>query len=390
MESFNVDIILSVYIHLQFSTFSKGKFLVALDYLAIIFLCFLVIGVVLLYVFMITTVHRLTKAYIEHSVIEIKDMPNERFTHWLSDKKPDGNFYQRNLNVLQLLKDAFNCTVLMTFYSNPIFVMIFVTAVQFAFTLLAIVCKPYQSRPQNTLLIIIESSYLILDILFISNIVGRKMSTQMRYYAMGFSMIGVVMLIIIASLAISTYQKYRDIINFFKVPSKVEPILAKPQIDSSKVSDSNNGDSELLDLEKRESQSAQVSPKHPQKKILETIKQAKRKTVTNAKSSKLTTKDQPKPATSPESLQSPAKEEVSEAAQEPQEASNNGSAASQDTLVSNFQNKRGSSLIGPSKIPQPSSRKDSKRTLEAPHEADRKASAGKISKIVSISSSKRP
>ena len=288
LECFHTDLVLSIYIHLQFSTFSHAKLLLGLDYFAIVFLCLLVIGMAVLYSFMFYTVHRLTKAYFEHSVIEIKDMPNEKFAHWLADKKPEGNFFQRNLNVLLLLRDVFNCTVLMGCYSNVLLVMILVSSVHFAFALLAIVCKPYQSPYQNLLLIITESSYLVLDLLFLGNIIGRKMSPQMRYYAMGFSMIGVVMLIIISNIGIIAYHKSKDVINLFKGQNQaVEAAKVEEHINQSIKNEVSHGaiinadDSSGVRLEKLDSPEAGNSPPSGKKRnLIQAIKHIRKTTLT--------------------------------------------------------------------------------------------------------------
>ena len=173
-------------------------------------------GMAALYTTMFYKVHKLKKAKPALKPSSEAKSPKSMWEFLLEDKITGGNFIQTHLNLIQLAKDIIFASLLYVGYSQPIVITVSITVVQIVFSYLIMKFKPFRERWMNTQLIITQGVYLLLDILFMTlAVMPRDDSEKARYYYLGFPMIALVAILILASFAFSGYGAYvtiKDII----------------------------------------------------------------------------------------------------------------------------------------------------------------------------------
>lgn len=209
-ESYHIDISLSCIIFIANRERVKAT-QDASKYLVIVFVSLFSLFVMSLYLFMGYTISRLTKACEKYPLLEISDMKDEKFGFLLEDKFKFGNKFQRHFNLVQLLKDLVFSMLLFNLYYRPMVLIIILTTLQALF-LTAVFCyPPYKKIWQTYSLRVIHSLYLLLDILLLCTAYTEKTANEkFRYFVIGFSLIGLVFLIILNNLGFTTFGMIKD------------------------------------------------------------------------------------------------------------------------------------------------------------------------------------
>ena len=215
-------------------------------------------GLISIYLFMIYTIDRLTKAFRQYTIIEVRDMKDEPFKFLLQENKADGNVFQRYYSLINMSKDIYNSFALYFLYHNPLALVLTILALQLFFTVNLLLYPPYIKQWVNRMSLITQVLYCLLDVVFIWNIAGgKRISTEDRYYYIGFSLIGLVIVIIITNIGFGFYYGIRDAIiklknrkrkNLSRVNNKNDDTLKDsrpPQVDlklESKQPDTSHSD----------------------------------------------------------------------------------------------------------------------------------------------------
>lgn len=234
-----MDILLSIVIHIMFRDTVSSSGL-NLRYVAIVFVSLLAMGLISLYLLMGYTVNRLTKAYREYGILEIRDMKDEKLRFWVEDKVMTGNVFQRHFSLLMMLKDVWVCLNLLALYTNTLAMMSLLLLVQLVFSILASMYPPFTIKWQNTVMQITQWSYVVLDFLFILNEV-LAITPEQRYFFIGFSMIACVIVTMVANVGIGTYQNMK--VTWQKCKKKKEKlsqVKSKPK-EELDIEDSKDG-----------------------------------------------------------------------------------------------------------------------------------------------------
>ena len=234
-----MDILLSIVIHIMFRDTVSSSGL-NLRYVAIVFVSLLAMGLISLYLLMAYTVNRRTKAYTEYGILEIRDMKDEKLRFWVVDKVMTGNVFQRHFNLLMMLKDVWVCLNLLALYTNTLAMMCLLLLVQLVFSILASLFPPFTIKWQNTVMQITQWSYVALDFMFILNEI-LTLTPEQRYFFIGFSMIGCVIVTMVANVGIGTYQNMRATCQKCKKKKeKLSQVKSTPK-DSVELGDSKDG-----------------------------------------------------------------------------------------------------------------------------------------------------
>lgn len=212
LDSFHLDFVLAAMIHVgQRDSIDHSGF--TSKYFSTLLVSFVSIGLVLIYLFMGHTVSRLTDSQKKFFLIKVAEMKNEPCRHWLEDKRVPGNKFQRHFSLIMLLKDIFNCAVLYGLYRQSYILISLMFIFQSALVWNLFKTPPYIKKQDNLLVQITQSLYLLLNIIFMINIFGgQKISTEVRYYFIGFAMIAIVLLIIGSNIGFVLYDTISGII----------------------------------------------------------------------------------------------------------------------------------------------------------------------------------
>lgn len=210
-------------------------------------------GMAALYTTMFYKVLKLKKAKSALKPSSEAKSPESMWEFLLEDKITGGNFIQTHLNFIQLAKDIIFASLLYVGYSQPVVITVSITVVQMVFGYLIIKFKPFRERWMNIQLIITQGVYLLLDILFVTlAIMPRHESEKARYYYLGFPMIALVAILILASFVFSGYGAYvsiKDIIANLKknktMAKEVKPELKDVTADNSNSIPENVNDSNI-------------------------------------------------------------------------------------------------------------------------------------------------
>ena len=216
VEAFHLDIILAIIIHvaLRDNIDQTKKFL---NMFSIFLLAVMTLGLMMLYAFMGYKVRRLTQSFYKFIVLEIKDMKDEAWRFILEDKVVRGNVFQRHFSLINLLKDVVFCLFLFFLYNSPLAIVIFISLCHFAQMVCTLLWPPYLVKRQNVLLKINCVFYVLIDLGFFINVVaGRGMSISTRYYFIGFTLIVLVCLLILANVGFNTFYGMKDMWAKFK------------------------------------------------------------------------------------------------------------------------------------------------------------------------------
>jgi nitrate reductase NapE component len=210
VEAFHLDIVLAFILHIAQRDRVQHSHL-SMQYFAICLVSILSIGLVAMYLFMIYTVQRLTKEYNDLKVVEVSEMKKERYKFLLEDKAVKGNVFQRHYSLIGMLKDNYNCFVLYCFYNQPLVLVLMLLGLQLPMTVLVYFYPPFKVQWVNRMSLITQVLYCLLDVVFIWNIAGGKsISTEDRYYYIGFSLIGLVIFIILTNMGFGMYYSMKE------------------------------------------------------------------------------------------------------------------------------------------------------------------------------------
>lgn len=216
VEAFHLDIILAIIIHvaLRDKIDQTKKFL---NLFSIFLLAVMTLGLMTLYAFMGFKVRRLTQSFYKFLVLEIKDMKDEQWRFILEDKVVRGNVFQRHFSLLNLLKDVVFCLFLFFAYARPLAIVVIISLCHTAQMVCTFLWPPYLLKWQNTLLKINSVFYVLIDLGFFVNIVaGSGMTISTRYYFIGFTLIVLVCLLILANVGFNTYYGVMEMWAKFK------------------------------------------------------------------------------------------------------------------------------------------------------------------------------
>jgi hypothetical protein len=210
VEAFHLDIVLAFILHIAQRDRVHHSHL-SMQYFAIVLVSVLSIGLVGMYLFMIYTVERLTKEYKDLKVVEISEMKKERYKFLLEDKAAQGNVFQRHYSLIGMLKDNYNCFVLYCFYTRPLVLVVLLLILQLPMTALVYFYPPFKVQWVNRMSLITQVLYCLLDVVFIWNIAGgKRISTEDRYYYIGFSLIGLVISVILCNICFGSYYSMKE------------------------------------------------------------------------------------------------------------------------------------------------------------------------------------
>jgi hypothetical protein len=128
----------------------------------------------------------------------------------VSDKEMEkGNFFQRNFNLLQLSKDILFAGLLYIAYSSPIGILSVLTTAQIAFIVLVFKYRPFTEKRQNLQLKITQVIYGLLDVeMFVLSLLPEEGTENVRYYGIGFTLIGLVLSLFVVSIGFAGYESY--------------------------------------------------------------------------------------------------------------------------------------------------------------------------------------
>ena len=265
VEAFHLDFVLACIIHIaQRDKVSTSKS--AANYLSIMLVVIISLLLVGMYVFMAYTVERLSKSYRRHVVLDIRHMKDERYRMWLEDKAPRGNIFQRHFNLLCLIKDIVNTTLLYSLYYHNIALMCLTTVVQIFMVIGSLAWPPYLDMWTNNLLRINQVMYFLLDIMFLANVVGGdNISPNGRYYFIGFVMISIVMVIIVLNVAIPLYYSIKELIQ-----------KCKKKREKQEKANIMNNESKLDQSDIKEIGNSKLSQVHPEANLKNKFKSEER------------------------------------------------------------------------------------------------------------------
>lgn len=196
--------------------------ILSLNYIAITILVLISVGLMMLYGYMLYTVARLTSSYKKFVVLKIDEMKDEPWRFLLADKKAGGSIFQRHFNLINLGKDILNCFLIFFLYNYPTALVAILLLTHLVLLVFSIVQQPFIEAWQNRLLIINNVMYILIDLMFlVTSAAGKSMSLETRYYFIGFTLIVLVSLLILANIGFSFFYSLKDAIQ------KVKKWLAK-------------------------------------------------------------------------------------------------------------------------------------------------------------------
>ena len=184
-----------------------------LKYIVILFVSLFSLFMVSMYLFMGYTVSRLTKAYFQYGLLEVKDMKDEDWRFLIEDKDMRGNIFQRHFNLIQLLKDILFAVLLYTLYYHPLALIIILALSQGLLVIGLFLYPPYGEKSNNRVIQLTNSLYMLLNSSFCCLIMfGEYMSPDVKRNLMGNLMIVFVVLIIACNVLIAVYRTLFDVI----------------------------------------------------------------------------------------------------------------------------------------------------------------------------------
>jgi len=216
MESHHLDCVIALIIFIaQRDRVNDRSSL--LKYIVILFVSLFSLFMVSMYLFMGYTVSRLTKAYFQYGLLEVKDMKDEDWRFLIEDKNMRGNIFQRHFNLIQLIKDILFAVLLYILYYQPLALIIMISLTQAVMLTGIFLYPPYNKPLLNRSLKTTNIFYMMLNILFVTLIgFGNTMSPSTKYFFIGFSMIGVVMCILACNIGFGLYSTIGDLMRRYK------------------------------------------------------------------------------------------------------------------------------------------------------------------------------
>jgi hypothetical protein len=242
-----------------------------MQYFSITLVSALSIGLVGMYLFMIYTVQRLTKEYNDLKVVEVSEMKNERYKFILEDKAIKGNVFQRHFSLIGMLKDNYNCFVLYCFYTRPLVLVLMLLGLQLPMTVLVYFFPPFKVQWVNRMSLITQVLYCLLDVVFIWNIAGgKRISTEDRYYYIGFSLIGLVIAVILCNMGFGTFYSMKETLKDCRKKREKERLKKQQATSQSQVQgvsppgilESSRDESAIAGLSKPEVKTVNRKPKN--------------------------------------------------------------------------------------------------------------------------------
>lgn len=217
VETFHLDLVLATLIHIvQRDKLNAGK--IGLNYFVIVLLALQSLALLGLYIFMIYKVMRLSASYAKFVVLKVSEMKDEKWRFLLEDKVPRGNFFQKNFNVINLMKDILFTFLLFFAYSSPLAVIILIMIAHIGLSVVTLITPPFIIAWQNRLAKINAVLYVLLDIFLVATVATAdgKSPAEKRYFFLGYPLIIVVLLMLLANVGFSMYYSFKDAIARFK------------------------------------------------------------------------------------------------------------------------------------------------------------------------------
>jgi hypothetical protein len=249
LESHHMDSVLSIIIFIGQRERVNHKTDLS-KYLVILFVSLYALFLISMYLFMAYTVSRLTASYFEHILVDVKDFKREDWKFILADKQAEGNKFQRHFNLVLLFKDICFAVLLYALYYHPLALIIILSAIQLALLVLIFMYPPYNQPRMNTSLKITQSLYMLLNLWFITLIIGGSgIKEKIRYYFIGFSMIVNVLMVLVCNIAFSIM----DTISSWKKKKDKDKKKKQNQVMAADRASSNSFGSKEDSVEKQES-----------------------------------------------------------------------------------------------------------------------------------------
>lgn len=220
---------------------------------------------------MIYTIDRLTKAFRQYTIIEVRDMKDEPFKFLLEENKADGNVFQRYYSLINMSKDIYNSFALFFLYHNPLALVLTILALQLFFTVNLLLYPPYIKQWVNRMSLITQVLYCLLDVVFIWNIAGgKRISTEDRYYYIGFSLIGLVIAVILCNMGFGTFYSMKETLKDCRKKREKERLKKQQATSQSQVQgvsppgilESSRDESAIAGLSKPEVKTVNRKPKN--------------------------------------------------------------------------------------------------------------------------------
>lgn len=180
-----------------------------MKYLSIVVVSVLAMMLVSVYLYMAYTVSRLTDSLSRFALLQAKDLKDESCRFWLEDKVDSPNLFQRHFNLILMIKDVYVCILLLALYKQVPLMLILLLIQQTVFFFLALANPPYRVGWNNKVMLATQGLYILLDIAFLINVLA-KLTSEQRYFYVGFMMIAIVLVIILVNMLVGMYYQGKE------------------------------------------------------------------------------------------------------------------------------------------------------------------------------------
>ena len=180
-----------------------------MKYLSIVVVSVLAMMFVSVYLYMAYTVSRLTDSLGRFALLQAKDLKDESCRFWLEDKVESPNRFQRHFNLILMIKDVYVCILLLALYKQVPLMLILLLIQQTVFFFLALANPPYRVGWNNKVMLATQGLYILLDIAFLINVLA-KLTSEQRYFYVGFMMIAIVLVIILVNMLVGMYYQGKE------------------------------------------------------------------------------------------------------------------------------------------------------------------------------------
>ena len=192
------------------------------------------------YLYMGYTVSRLTESLSRFALLKPEDLKDEPCRFWLEDKVEIPNRFQRHFNLILMIKDVYVCILLLALYKQVPVMLILLLIQQTVFFCLALANPPYSVGWNNNIMLVTQGLYILLDIAFLVNVLA-KLTSEQRYFYVGFSMIGIVLVIIIANMLVGMYYQTKETYLRCKQKRDLAKVAASTEVTKSSANDNRGG-----------------------------------------------------------------------------------------------------------------------------------------------------
>ena len=200
-----------------------------MKYLSIVVVSVLAMMLVSVYLYMAYTVSRLTDSLGRFALLQAKDLKDESCRFWLEDKVESPNRFQRHFNLILMIKDVYVCILLLALYKQVPLMLILLLIQQTVFFFLALANPPYRVGWNNKVMLATQGLYILLDIAFLINVLA-KLTSEQRYFYVGFMMIAIVLVIILVNMLVGMYYQGKETYQKCKKKREAAKIASQSQL----------------------------------------------------------------------------------------------------------------------------------------------------------------